>query len=74
MPENTGPADEPNREQLIQMVREVQGASACMMDFDALMNRVEKQFGNKQIGQLIFDPPGGAPLTAEEIVDIALRK
>ena len=44
------------------------------MDFDALMNRVEKQFGDKQIGRLIFDPPGGTPLSAEEIVDIALSK
>ena len=64
----------PDREQLVQLVREVQNASACSMDFDALMNRVEKQFGDKQIGRLIFDPPGGTPLSAEEIVDIALSK
>ena len=54
------------------MVREVQQASACMMDFDAMMNRIEKKFGNKQIGQMIFDPPGGKMLSAEEIVDIVL--
>ncbi len=71
MPEKE-PTNKPDREQLIQMVREVQSASACVIDFDALMNRVEKQSGNKQIGQLIFNPPGGTPLTAEEIVDIAL--
>lgn len=66
--------EQPNeRDQMIIMVREVQQASACMMDFDALMNRVEKKFGNKQIGQLIFDPPGGRILSAEEIVDIVLN-
>ena len=74
MSQESGHPNEPSREQLIQMVREVQNASACTMDFDALMNRVEKQFGNKQIGNLIFDPPGGTPLSAEEIVDRVLRK
>lgn len=59
---------------MVQLVREVQQASACMMDFDALMTRVEKKFGNKQVGKLIFDPPGGKMLSAEEIVDTLLNE
>ena len=73
MTQTSGRPNEPSRDLLIQMVREVQNASACTVDFDALMNRVEKQFGNKQVGSLIFDPPGGTPLSAEEIVDLVLR-
>ena len=63
-----------DRELLVLLVREIQQASACTSDFDALMNRAEKKFGSKEIGRLIFDPPDGKRLTAEEIVDIAISK
>ena len=59
----------PNREELVKLVREAQTASACMMDFDSLMTRLEERTGCREIGQLIFDPPNGVALTAEEIVD-----
>ena len=62
------------REQLIGLVRQVQNASACMMDFDAMMSRLEHESGDPQIGRLIFDPPGGQPMTAEEIVDSVLSR
>ena len=65
---------EKNREELIQMVRVVQQTSACVTDFDALMNRLEEKLGNREIGKLIFDPPSGKRLSAEEIVDLALNK
>ncbi|MDG1874358.1 MAG: hypothetical protein P8J27_10635 [Mariniblastus sp.] len=68
---------EPNRpnferEKLIEMVREIQNASACIVDFDGMLNRLEEKLGNRQIGVLIFDPPGGTPLTAEQIIDRVL--
>ena len=59
--------------QLISMVDSVMKASACMVDFDALMGPLEKQFPGVNIGQLIFDPPSGKRMKAEEIVDEALR-
>lgn len=61
------------RDELIKMVREVQAASACVVDFDGMMNRLEEKLGNRRIGELIFDPPGGTPLTAEQIVDRVFR-
>lgn len=64
--------DKQNREQLVEMVREVKAASACMIDFDSMLNRLESKFGDPRISELIFDPPGGTPLTAEQIVDMAL--
>ena len=66
--------DVKEREQLIQMVREIQNTSACVTDFDGMMNRLEEKLGNREIGRLIFDPPSGKRLTAEEIVEIATGK
>ena len=62
------------RAKLIEMVRQVQNASACVVDFDGMLNRLEDKLGNRDIGILIFDPPGGTPLTAEQIVDMAAAK
>lgn len=61
------------RATLIRMVREVQNASACTMDFDSMLGRLEEKLQFNGVGQLIFDPPGGRPLTAAEIVDRALQ-
>ncbi len=66
--------EQEKREQLVQMVREVKSASACMVDFDLMLNRLESKFEDPNIGELIFDPPGGKALTAEQIVDIALSR
>lgn len=62
------------RERLIEMVRRIQNASACVVDFDSMLNQLEEKLQDKQISQLIFDPPGGTPMSAEEIVDQALAK
>lgn len=62
------------RDRLIEMVRRIQKASACVVDFDAMLNQLEDKLQDKQISQLIFDPPGGTPLSAEEIVDRAMAK
>ena len=62
------------RERLIEMVRKIQNASACVVDFDAMLNRLEEKIKDKEISLLIFDPPSGKALSAEEIVDLALAK
>ena len=60
---------QPDRNELVALVRQAQTASACIMDFDGLMTRLEEKTGSTEIGRWIFDPPDGKPLTAEEIVD-----
>ena len=62
-------SDQSKHESLVQLFREIQLVSACTSDFDALMNRAEREFNSKEIGRLIFDPPGGKPLSAEEVVE-----
>lgn len=64
--------EQEKRAQLVKMVREIKSASACMVDFDSMLNRLESKFGDPRISELIFDPPGGTPLTAEQIADITL--
>ena len=61
------------KDQLIAMVDAVMKSSACMVDFDALMGPLEIQFPGVDIGKLIFDPPSGKRMKAEEIVEEALR-
>ena len=61
------------KDELIAMVDSVMKSSACMVDFDALMGPLEKQFPGVDIGKLIFDPPSGKRMKAEEIVDEALQ-
>ena len=61
------------KDQLIAMVDSVMKSSACMVDFDALMGPLEKEFPGVDIGKLIFDPPSGKRMQAAEIVDEALR-
>ena len=51
------PDSDTERERLIEMVRKVQTASACMVDFDAMLNRLEEKLQDKEISRLIFDPP-----------------
>jgi hypothetical protein len=62
------------RDRLIQMVRKIQNASACVVDFDAMLSQLEEKIQDREVSQLIFDPPSGKALTAEEIVDLALAR
>ena len=59
--------------ELVAMVDAVMKSSACMVDFDALIIPLEKQFPGVDIGKLIFDPPSGKRMKAAEIVDEAIR-
>jgi len=61
-----------DRKQLVALVKQIKQSSACVMDLDALLHRFEVNVPNPQAVQMIFDPPGGRDLTAEEIVDYAL--
>jgi hypothetical protein len=58
--------------ELIELVQRISGASACMMDFDALVSKLEQNVPHPNASELIFNPPGGTVLSAEEVVRIAL--
>lgn len=59
-------------EQLIDLVRQIANSSACMMDFDALVSKLEQNVPHPNASELIFNPPGGKVLSPEEIVRTAL--
>jgi hypothetical protein len=61
------------KNELVAMVDAVMKSSACTMDFESLIGPLEKQFSGVDIGQIIFNPSSGKRLSAEEVVDIALR-
>jgi hypothetical protein len=60
-----------NREQLIELVREIKRTSGCVVDLDGMINRLESSCEVPGVAELIFCPPAGKELSAEEIVDIA---
>ena len=60
-------------EQLVDLVRQIANSSACMMDFDALVSKLEQNVPHPNASELIFDPPGGKVLPPEKIVQIALE-
>ncbi len=62
----------PDRDKLTEMVDHVMKTSGCVVDMDALLNRLEPHFPGCDIGRLIFDPPSGKRMTAAEIVNEAL--
>ena len=63
-----------DRDELVALVRRIKATSACVVDLDALLNRFEANVPNPAAVQLIFDPPGGRDLSAEEIVEHALQQ
>ena len=63
-----------DRKQLIELVQHIMVVSACVTDLDALLNQFEANVRYPNASKLIFDPPSGKRLTAEEIVDFALRE
>ena len=69
-PSSPSPA---TRQQLIAAVEQVMECSGCVMDMDGMMRRLERHFPGVDIGTLIFDPPCGRRLSAEEIVDQGLE-
>ena len=66
--------DEEQKQVLIQMVTGIQNASACMVDLDSMLVKLESKIGDANVGQLIFEPHDGKILTAEEVVEVSLAR
>ncbi len=58
--------------ELVELVRQIANSSACMMDFDALVSKLEQNVPHPNASELIFNPPGGKVLSPDEVVHIAL--
>ena len=61
-----------DRAALIKLVNQIMNSSGCMIDVDGLISTFEENVPYPDAGQLIFHPPSGKALTAEQIVDQAL--
>ena len=61
-----------SEKELVDLVQQIANSSACMMDFDALVSKLERNVPHPNASELIFNPPGGTVLSAEEVVRIAL--
>ena len=59
--------------ELVELVQQIANSSACMMDFDALVSKLERNVPHPNASELIFNPPGGKVLSPEEIVRMALE-
>lgn len=62
-----------NREELIRLVDHIMTTSGCIVDVDALLSRLEQNVPHPNVSELIFNPPSGKAMTAEQIVDLALN-
>lgn len=63
-----------NREELIRLVQHIMTTSGCVVDVDALLSKLESNVPHPNVSELIFNPPSGKAMTAEQIVDEALKK
>ncbi len=62
-----------NEQELIALVRQIASASACTMDFDSLLKKLEQNVPHPNPSELIFNPPGGTVLSPEEVVKLACQ-
>ena len=62
------------REELIRLVQHIMTTSGCVVDVDALLGKLESNLPNSNVSELIFNPPSGKVMTAEQIVDEALHQ
>ena len=63
-----------NRDELILLVQHIMTTSGCIVDVDGLLSKLEANVPHPNVSELIFNPPSGKAMTAEEIVDEALGK
>lgn len=63
-----------NRAELVRLVQHIMTTSGCVVDLDALLNQLESNVPHPNVSGLIFNPPNGKAMTAEEIVDEALKQ
>ena len=61
------------REELVRLVQHIMTTSGCVVDVDALLSKLESNVPHPNVSELIFSPPSGKSMTAEEIVDEALK-
>ena len=61
------------REELVRLVQHIMTTSGCVVDVDGLLNKLEANVPHPNVSELIFNPPSGKRMTAEEIVDEALN-
>jgi hypothetical protein len=62
------------REELIRLVHHIMTTSGCVVDVDALLGKLESNVPHPNVSELIFNPPSGKAMTAEQIVDEALKQ
>lgn len=62
-----------DRDALIRLVQHIMTTSGCVVDVDGLISTLESNVPHADPSGLIFNPPSGKAMTAEEIVDIALK-
>jgi hypothetical protein len=62
-----------NRDELIRLVQHIMTTSGCIVDVDALLSKLESNVPHPNVSELIFNPPSGKAMTAEQIVDEALN-
>ncbi len=62
------------REELVRLVEHIMSVSGCVVDLDALLNQFEANVEYPNASELIFNPPSGKKMSAEEIVDIVLER
>ncbi len=62
------------RAELIRLVQHIMTTSGCVVDVDALLGKLESNLPNSNVSELIFNPPCGKAMSAEQIVDQALQQ
>jgi len=60
------------RQELIEVARGLLAASESEAEFDRLLDVLERNVPHPTVSDLIFHPPDGIELSAEEVVDSAL--
>jgi hypothetical protein len=58
--------------ELIELIRRISNADGTEAELDAMMEKIERGVPHPEVSDLIFYPPEGKELTAEEIADRAL--
>lgn len=60
------------REELVRLVRRITATDGTEAEQDALLELLEQNVPHPEVSDLIYYPPGGIELSAEEVVDRAL--
>ncbi len=61
-----------NHDELVRLVQHIMTTSGCVVDLDALLNEFESNVSYPNAAELIFNPPSGKRMSAEEVVNLAM--